>query len=102
MGRVVGFPYISRPGWGRIRGGPRGSLGGNPGGPGNLGEILASLGFSGTSAHPVVESGREWVKVVESGSKRGGAKTSGNHPGWFFGVRAPLGFPTRSTSMHYP
>jgi hypothetical protein len=39
----------------------------------------------------VVESGRKWYKVEESGGKRGEAKVHRDHPGWFLAVRAPLG-----------
>lgn len=97
MGLVDCFSYISRPIWGVSRGDPTGGVQETPAAGGNEGENLASLGFSGTSAHPVVESGREWVKVVESGRKRGEAKTTGNHPGWFFAPTEGLGLSTRST-----
>ena len=64
-----GFPYISRPGWGIIRGTPDGVLQGNPGGPGNLAGFPVGLGFSAWFSLPVVQSGTKWYKVVESGTK---------------------------------
>ena len=95
-----GKPGVVR---GRVSGGVRRFLGGNPAGQGEQSGILGRLSFSEWFSHPVVESGRKWVKVVESGRKwgnRGEAKAHRDHPGWFSAVRAPLGSPLRSTCAY--
>lgn len=40
-----------------------------------------------------------WKKVEKSGGKRGGAKTSEKHPGWFHALGEPLGFSPESTKV---
>jgi hypothetical protein len=80
-----------------VRGDPRRDREETLGTVGESPQNLAERSFSGTKWSPVVGSGRKWVKVEESGTNRGGAKTSEIHPGWFFAPTEGLGFLTRST-----
>ena len=54
-----------------VRGGPAGGTWETPAAGRNLGGNLVPLSFSGTSAHPVVESGWKWYIVGQSGRKWG-------------------------------
>ena len=54
-----------------VRGGPSGGIWETPAAGRNLGGNLVPLSFSGTSAHPVVESGWKWYIVGQSGRKWG-------------------------------
>ncbi len=109
MGRVEGFPLYIPARLGQNPGHPRRSSPGKPWWAGQSGWVSRRAGLfcvvfppGGTKWYKVVQSGREWDKVGGSGGNRGEAKVHRDHPGWSFGVRAPLGFPTRSTSIHYP
>ena len=83
-----------------VRGGPAGGTWETLAAGRNEGENLVPLSFPGTFTHPVVESGWKWYIVGQSGrkwGKRGEAKTSRHHPGWFFAPTEGLGLPTKST-----